>query len=247
MGITQEEHRTWLAESASEKSCGVSVSSALKIPAGVKLRRIRVKESSGEYAQRGPGARATGGAAARVLRVGHLRPCQPAQLRGAACGVGGGAVGLRDPDDRRVRMVAGPVLRRGEPGCGLRAADVSLRRAADRPLRLRGDPGRVLGGRGGLRPGDGGGFAGMVFYAIYVPGRAVFSSPLELGTTTAISNWFIRRRPHGPGLVRSGAGGRTGGCCPWPPPAHRRTGLALGVGLAGECSPWLPGYCRRCC
>ena len=33
------------------------------------------------------------------------------------------------------------------------------------------------------------------FYAIYVPGRAVFSSPLELSTTTAISNWFIRRRP----------------------------------------------------
>ena len=35
----------------------------------------------------------------------------------------------------------------------------------------------------------------LTFYAIYVPGRAVFSSPLELGTTTAISNWFIRRRP----------------------------------------------------
>ena len=33
------------------------------------------------------------------------------------------------------------------------------------------------------------------FYAIYVPCRAVFSAPLELGTTTAISNWFIRRRP----------------------------------------------------
>ena len=33
------------------------------------------------------------------------------------------------------------------------------------------------------------------FYTIYVPGRAVFSAPLELGTTTAISNWFIRRRP----------------------------------------------------
>ncbi len=33
------------------------------------------------------------------------------------------------------------------------------------------------------------------FYAIYVPGRAVFSSPLELSTTTAISNWFVRRRP----------------------------------------------------
>ena len=35
------------------------------------------------------------------------------------------------------------------------------------------------------------------FYAMYVPGRAVFSSPLELGTSTAISNWFIRRRPKG--------------------------------------------------
>lgn len=32
------------------------------------------------------------------------------------------------------------------------------------------------------------------FYALYVPGRAVFSSPLELGTSTAVSNWFIRRR-----------------------------------------------------
>ena len=33
------------------------------------------------------------------------------------------------------------------------------------------------------------------FYALYVPGRAVFSSPLELGTSTAVSNWFVRRRP----------------------------------------------------
>jgi len=33
------------------------------------------------------------------------------------------------------------------------------------------------------------------FYALYVPGRAVFSGPLELGTSTAVSNWFIRRRP----------------------------------------------------
>ena len=32
-------------------------------------------------------------------------------------------------------------------------------------------------------------------YAAYVPGRAAFSSPLELGTSTAVSNWFIRRRP----------------------------------------------------
>ena len=32
------------------------------------------------------------------------------------------------------------------------------------------------------------------FYALYVPGRMVFASPLELATTTAISNWFVRRR-----------------------------------------------------
>ncbi len=34
------------------------------------------------------------------------------------------------------------------------------------------------------------------FYALYVPGRMAFASPLELGTTTAINNWFIRRRAH---------------------------------------------------
>lgn len=32
------------------------------------------------------------------------------------------------------------------------------------------------------------------FYALFVPGRAVFSSPLEIATSTALSNWFIRRR-----------------------------------------------------
>jgi OFA family oxalate/formate antiporter-like MFS transporter len=32
------------------------------------------------------------------------------------------------------------------------------------------------------------------FYALYIPGRMVFASPLELATSTAISNWFIRRR-----------------------------------------------------
>jgi MFS family permease len=32
------------------------------------------------------------------------------------------------------------------------------------------------------------------FYALYVPGRMVFASPLELATSTAISNWFLPRR-----------------------------------------------------
>ncbi len=34
-----------------------------------------------------------------------------------------------------------------------------------------------------------------LFYLAYVPGRTVFASPLELGTSVAVSNWFIRRRP----------------------------------------------------
>ena len=33
-----------------------------------------------------------------------------------------------------------------------------------------------------------------VFYVLYVPGRMTFVSLLELGTSTALSNWFIRRR-----------------------------------------------------
>ena len=46
------------------------------------------------------------------------------------------------------------------------------------------------------------------FYALYVPGRMSFASPLELGTSTAVSNWFIRRRALVLGLlnVTQGAG-----------------------------------------
>ena len=32
------------------------------------------------------------------------------------------------------------------------------------------------------------------FYLMYVPGRMIFSGPLELGLPTALSNWFIQRR-----------------------------------------------------
>ena len=39
------------------------------------------------------------------------------------------------------------------------------------------------------------------FYALYVPGRAAFASPLELGTSIAVSNWFIRRRAFVLGLL----------------------------------------------
>ena len=40
-------------------------------------------------------------------------------------------------------------------------------------------------------------FVGQVwaFYLVYVPGRIVFSSLLEIGPSTVVSNWFIRRRP----------------------------------------------------
>ena len=35
----------------------------------------------------------------------------------------------------------------------------------------------------------------LAFYFLYVPGRMIFSGPMELGLPTAVSNWFIRRRP----------------------------------------------------
>ena len=46
------------------------------------------------------------------------------------------------------------------------------------------------------------------FFALYVPGRMIFTGPLELGIPTAISNWFIRRRPLGlaADTVAKGAG-----------------------------------------
>ena len=47
-----------------------------------------------------------------------------------------------------------------------------------------------------------------IFYSLYVPGRMLFAGPLELGTATAVSNWFIRRRPLA--LVLLGASQGTG-------------------------------------
>ena len=48
----------------------------------------------------------------------------------------------------------------------------------------------------------------VAFYALYVPGRMIFSGPLEMGLPTAISNWFIRRRPLGLAVdaIAKGAG-----------------------------------------
>ena len=39
------------------------------------------------------------------------------------------------------------------------------------------------------------------FYSLYVPGRMAFASPLELGPSTAISNWFVRRRSFAFGVL----------------------------------------------
>ena len=48
------------------------------------------------------------------------------------------------------------------------------------------------------------------FYGLYIPGRMAFASPLELGPSTSLSNWFVRRRAsvlgwlgvtHGTGLT----------------------------------------------
>ena len=48
----------------------------------------------------------------------------------------------------------------------------------------------------------------LAFYFLYVPGRMIFSGPMEIGLPTAISNWFIRRRPLGLAVdaVAKGAG-----------------------------------------
>ena len=48
----------------------------------------------------------------------------------------------------------------------------------------------------------------VAFYFLYVPGRMIFSGPIEMGLPTAISNWFIRRRPMGLAVdqIAKGAG-----------------------------------------
>lgn len=48
----------------------------------------------------------------------------------------------------------------------------------------------------------------LAFYFLYVPGRMIFSGPMEMGLPTAISNWFIRRRPMGLAIdaIAKGAG-----------------------------------------
>ena len=48
----------------------------------------------------------------------------------------------------------------------------------------------------------------VAFYLLYVPGRMIFSGPMEMGLPTAISNWFIRRRPLGLAVdhITKGAG-----------------------------------------
>ena len=46
----------------------------------------------------------------------------------------------------------------------------------------------------------------LAFYFLCVPGRMIFSGPLEMGLPTAISNWFIRRRPAGLAVDHIGKG-----------------------------------------
>ena len=46
----------------------------------------------------------------------------------------------------------------------------------------------------------------LAFYFLYVPGRMIFSGPMEIGLPTAISNWFVRRRPLGLAVDAVGKG-----------------------------------------
>ena len=46
----------------------------------------------------------------------------------------------------------------------------------------------------------------LAFYILYVPGRMIFSGPMEIGLPTAVSNWFVRRRPLGLAVDAIGRG-----------------------------------------
>ena len=46
----------------------------------------------------------------------------------------------------------------------------------------------------------------LAFYFLYVPGRMIFSGPMEIGLPTAVSNWFVRRRPLGLAVDAVGKG-----------------------------------------
>ena len=105
-------------------------------------------------------------------------------------------------------MVPSPVLRRGQPG-GLCAVAISplLGRWIDRY-----GTGVLLAGSslltGVLAIGLALISAPWAFYSLYIPGRMIFTGSLELALPTAISNWFVRRRPLGLAVdaVAKGAG-----------------------------------------
>ena len=79
-----------------------------------------------------------------------------------------------------------------------------------------------------------------LFYLVYVPGRATFASPLELGTSVAVSNWFIRRRPFALALNHVSQGSGTGGDAAGGPSHHRRVelGKRRGTRWASGPLPW---------
>ena len=122
------------------------------------------------------------------------------------------------PVGHRIVLIPTPHVRRGVDG--VRGTHVRAIRLDASPVRRSGQPGRRAGGcrrslvgavldryGAGMVVGISSGIAGLcavalgavshiwLFYLVYVPGRMVFASPLELGTSVAVSNWFIRRRP----------------------------------------------------
>ena len=131
-------------------------------------------------------------------------------------------------------MVAGPVLRGRESGGGLRPPDVALRRAADRPVRVGGNPGRMLGGGRGLRSAAGGGVAGVVVLCHLRAGAGgVFQSP-GTGNDDGHQQLVHPAQADGAGLVRGRSGRGTGPAASCRSHVHRRSGLAFGVGVAGR-------------
>ena len=129
-----------------------------------------------------------------LLWMGNPLCVCPVQLFFETCDGRCDVVGIPGADDGAVRLVSRPFLHRRQPWRNLCRCHIPpegwwIDRYGSAAVVA---VGGVVAGACAL----GLSFVAhsWAFYALYVPGRMAFTSPLELGTSTAISNWFIQRR-----------------------------------------------------
>ena len=169
------------------------------------------------------------------------------QLRRQTCHVRGDSFCLCSSHDHPLRMVQG-IVRRSVSAWGDCARWPSCRgRKVSRPIRIRGgNRSRVCYSRLFAIALA---FVGQVwaFYLVYVPGRIVFSSLLEIGPSTVVSNWFIRRRPTSLALLSISQGIGLAVMPLVAPVDYRRLELADGMGSASACIRWPSASFLHCC